>query len=241
VQIYKNSEPKLLKQLLSLKREQVIPVILQQNNIIAIILLLMNIMKLPISYYQNDDVVLLSEKLLGKYLFTCIDGELTAGIIVETEAYRGPEDRGSHAYNHKRTARNDIMYSDGGVVYMYICYGIHDMLNIVTGKHTDAHAILIRAVEPTVGLGIMRLRRGFDNDDKRLCKGPGALAKAFGLRKLHNGISLLSDEIWIEDRGNEIAPEDIVACPRIGLNIEEPYKSIPWRFYIKGNSYISRR
>lgn len=197
-------------------------------------------MKLPISFYQSDDVVTLSEKLLGKYLFTSIEDELTGGIIVETEAYRGPEDRGSHAYNHRRTARNEIMYSQGGVVYMYICYGIHDMLNIVTGKAGDSHAILIRAIEPIVGIDIMRLRRGFENNDKRLCKGPGALAKAFGLRKIHNGVSLEGDEIWIEDKGDEILAENIVARPRIGLNIEEPYKSIPWRFYIKGNKYVSR-
>ena len=197
-------------------------------------------MKLPESFYQDDEVVSLSSKLLGKYLFTCVDGQLTGGINVETEAYRGPEDRGSHAYNHRRTARNEIMYSEGGVVYMYICYGIHDMLNIVTGKEGESHAILIRAIEPTVGLDIIRERRGFVNDDKRLCKGPGALAKALGLKKLHNGISLQSDEIWIEDRSNAIAEESIVACPRIGLNIEEPYKSIPWRFYIKGNKYVSR-
>ena len=197
-------------------------------------------MKLTESYYQSDDVVSLSAQLLGKQLFTCVDRELSGGIIVETEAYRGPEDRGSHAYNHRRTARNETMYAKGGVVYMYICYGIHDMLNIVTGQEGQSHAILIRAIEPTVGLEVMRLRRSFEGDDKRLCKGPGALAKALGLKKSHNGISLEGNEIWIEDSGVVIPEENIVACPRIGLNIEEPYKSIPWRFYIKGNKYISK-
>jgi DNA-3-methyladenine glycosylase len=132
------------------------------------------------------------------------------------------------------------MYAHGGVVYMYICYGIHDMLNIVTGTEGESHAILIRAMQPTVGLDVMRLRRGFENDDRRLCKGPGALAKALGLKKSYNGVSLDGDEIWIEEKGPEIPAESIIACPRIGLNIEEPYKSIPWRFYIKGNKYISR-
>ena len=200
----------------------------------------MSVMKIPLSFYQSDDVVALSEKLLGKYLFTCVDGELTGGIIVETEAYRGPEDRGSHAYNHRRTARNETMYAQGGVVYMYICYGIHDMLNIVTGKEGESHAILIRAIEPIVGLDVMRLRRGFENDDQRLCMGPGALAKALGLKKIHDGVSLESDLIWIEERESTLVPQDVLARPRIGLNIEEPYKSIPWRFYIKGNRYISR-
>ncbi len=197
-------------------------------------------MKLPVEYYQSTNVVSLAENLLGKRLLTCVEGELTEGIIVETEAYRGPEDVGSHAYNHRRTTRNEIMYAKGGVVYMYICYGIHDMLNIVTGEEGESHAILIRAIEPTTGLDIMRLRRGFQNDDRRLCKGPGALAKALGLQKIHNGVSLSGDVIWIEDTGMPISSDDIVACPRIGLNIQEPYKSIPWRFYIKSNRFVSR-
>lgn len=197
-------------------------------------------MKVPLSFFQDDDVVSLSSQLVGMHLYTRIDGQLAGGIIVETEAYRGPEDRGSHAYNHRRTARNDVMYSKGGVVYMYICYGIHDMLNIVTGREGDSHAILIRAIEPTTGLEVMRLRRGFVNDDKRLCRGPGALAKALGLGKIHNGASLDGDTVWVEDRGLQLSSDKIVARPRIGLNIDEPYKSIPWRFYIRGNKYISR-
>jgi DNA-3-methyladenine glycosylase len=197
-------------------------------------------MKLPVSFFKSDDVVQLSAKLLGKFLYTHIDGKLTGGIIVETEAYRGPEDRGSHAFNNRRTPRNEIMYAEGGVVYMYICYGIHDMLNIVTGQEGDSHAILIRALEPVVGLDIMRLRRGFDTDDRRLCKGPGALARAMGLNKLHNGLSVSGDEIWIEENTDFKSAEKIVSAPRIGLNIDEPYKSIPWRFYVKGSKYISR-
>jgi DNA-3-methyladenine glycosylase len=203
-------------------------------------LLLSQIMKLPESFFKSDDVVQLSAKLLGKLLYTYIDGQLAGGIIVETEAYRGPEDRGSHAYNNRRTPRNEIMYAEGGVVYMYICYGIHDMLNIVTGRKGDSHAILIRALEPVVGLDIMRLRRGFDTDDRRLCKGPGALARAMGLNKTHNGLSVSGDEIWIEENTDFKPAEQIVSAPRIGLNIDEPYKSIPWRFYVKGSKYISR-
>ena len=198
-------------------------------------------MKLPISFYQRADVVLVAEQLLGKYIFTCFNGELTGGIIVETEAYKGPEDFGSHAYNNRRTNRNEIMYAAGGVVYMYICYGIHDMLNIVTGQEHSSHAVLIRAIEPVEGIEIMRLRRGFSNDDKRLCKGPGALAKALGLNKNHNGLSLSGKEIWIEDNTLNYRAEQIVAAPRIGLNIAEPYKSIPWRFYVKGSVFVSKK
>lgn len=196
--------------------------------------------KLSDAFYQRDDVVTISRELLGKYLFVKTEDEITGGIIVETEAYRGPEDRGSHAYNNRRTARNEIMYSTGGVVYMYICYGIHDMLNIVTGNENTAHAVLIRALQPMEGLDIMRERRAVFNDDKRLCRGPGALAKALALRKVHNGISLQGNEIWIEDRGLVFPDEEIVAGPRIGLNIDEPYKSIAWRFYKKGDPNVSK-
>lgn len=195
--------------------------------------------KLPSSFYTRDDVVLIAKELLGKFLFTNIGGLITGGIIAETEAYRGPEDKGSHAFNGRRTTRNDIMYAEGGVVYMYICYGIHDMLNIVTGPAETSHAVLIRAIEPVEGVDIMRERRGVYNDDKRLCKGPGALAKALGLAKLHNGISLQENEIWIEERGLVLQDEQIAASARIGLNIEEPFKSIPWRFFIKGSAYVS--
>jgi len=197
-------------------------------------------MKLPLSFYQREDVVQIARELLGKTLYTYIHGVLTGGVIVETEAYKGPEDLGSHAYNNRRTPRNEIMYSAGGVVYMYICYGIHDMLNIVTGTEDSSHAVLIRALEPIVGQEYMRARRKVFDNDRRLCKGPGALGKAMGLNKNHNGLSLLGDLVWIEDKGQFYPDTEIVAASRIGLNIAEPYKSIPWRFYLAGNKFISR-
>lgn len=196
-------------------------------------------MKLKNSFYQREDTLLIAKELLGKYVFTNIDDQLTGGMIVETEAYMGPQDAGSHAFNHKRTPRNETMYAAGGVTYMYICYGIHDMLNIVTGEENTSHAVLIRAIEPTVGLDFMQIKRG-DVPLKRLAKGPGALAKALGLKKLHNNISLQSDLIWIEDKGNKIEPHQITATARVGLGCKEPYLSIPWRFLIVGNPYVSK-
>lgn len=197
-------------------------------------------MKLPLSFYQRDDAVLIARELLGKHLYTNIGGILTGGVIVETEAYQGPEDRGSHAYNHRRTPRNEMMFSAGGVVYMYICYGIHDMLNIVTGKDSVSHAVLIRAVEPLVGVDVMRERRGLFTEDSRLCRGPGALAKALGLVKAHNGISLLEDTIWLEDKSETLDDPEIIASARVGMNFDGPYKTIPWRFYIRGNRNVSK-
>jgi DNA-3-methyladenine glycosylase len=197
-------------------------------------------LKLPLSFYQRNDAVLVARELLGKHVYTNLDGQLTGGVIVETEAYQGPEDRGSHAYNHRRTPRNEMMFSAGGVVYMYICYGIHDMLNVVTGTDGISHAVLIRAVQPVRGLEIMRERRNVYNDDSRLCRGPGALAKALGLVKAHNGVNLLEDKIWIEDRSEVIDEGDIIASARVGMNFEGPYKTIPWRFYLRGNKNVSK-
>ncbi len=196
--------------------------------------------KLPVEFYQQDDVVSIARQLLGKHVYSLIDGSLTGGIIVETEAYRGPDDRGSHAYNDKRTPRNEMMYSAGGVAYMYICYGIHDMLNIVTGAHGISHAALIRAIEPIEGLDIMRARRGIFNQDRRLCQGPGALAKALGLTKLHNGADLQGDDVWLTDEGITYSDDEVIASARVGMNFDGPYKTIPWRFYVRGNQFVSR-
>lgn len=196
--------------------------------------------KLPVGFYRQDDVVSVARDLLGKYVYSLVDGQLTGGIIVETEAYRGPHDRGSHAYNNKRTPRNEMMYSAGGVAYMYICYGIHDMLNIVTGTEGMSHAALIRAIEPIEGLDIMRIRRGVFDQDLRLCQGPGALAKALGLTKLHNGADLQGDIVWLTDHGITYRDEQVVASARVGMNFEGPYKTIPWRFYVRGNQFVSR-
>jgi DNA-3-methyladenine glycosylase len=197
-------------------------------------------MKLPLSFYQRNDAVLIARELLGKHLYTRIDGEVTGGVIVETEAYQGPEDRGSHAFNHRRTPRNEMMFSAGGVAYMYICYGIHDMLNVVTGTDGISHAVLIRAVEPRIGVELMRERRNVFHEDSRLCRGPGALAKALGLVKAHNGINLREDTIWIEDKNEVIHENEVIASARIGMNFEGPYKTIPWRFYVKGNRNVSK-
>lgn len=196
--------------------------------------------KLPLSFYQRDNVELIARELLGKYIYTNIGAGQSGGIIIETEAYKGPEDRGSHAYNNRRTPRNEMMFGSGGLVYMYICYGIHDMLNIVSGIEGMSHAILIRAIEPLTGIDMMRERRNLYDHDKRLCQGPGVLSKALGLNKLHNGTDLQNDEIWIEDKGLNYADEEVVASARVGMNFEGPYKTIPWRFYIKGNPYVSR-
>lgn len=197
-------------------------------------------MKLPLSFYQQNDAVFIARKLLGKNIYTNIDGLLAGGIIVETEAYIGPDDRGSHAYKNRRTSRTQTMFAAGGITYMYVCYGIHNMLNVVTGKEDLPHAVLIRALEPNTGIDVMRERRQLFNQDQRLCRGPGVLTKALGLKKNHNGISLLDDLIWIEDRNMFIEDTDIISSARVGMNFDGPYQLIPWRFYIRSNPNVSR-
>lgn len=196
--------------------------------------------KLSKDFYRQQDVVSVARHLLGKHIYSLVDGQLTGGIIVETEAYRGPDDRGSHAYNGKRTARNEMMYNAGGLVYMYICYGIHDMLNIVTGEEGISHAALIRAIQPIEGIDIMRHRRALFDKDLRLCQGPGSLAKSLGLSKIHNGVDLQGNVIWLTDEKHTYTDEQVVCSARVGMNFDGLYKAIPWRFYVKGNQYVSR-
>jgi DNA-3-methyladenine glycosylase len=197
-------------------------------------------LKLPQSYYLGHDVVTISKNLLGKYLFTCIDGELTGGFIVETEAYNGAIDRASHAYGNRRTKRTEIMFQQGGIAYIYLCYGIHEMLNVVTSAEGHAQAILIRAIEPTEGLDTILLRRSLDKIKPNVTAGPGSVAKALGIDRKLNGISLQSDELWIEDRGLNYVEEQIAAVPRIGVAYAGHDALLPYRFYVKGNPFVSK-
>jgi DNA-3-methyladenine glycosylase len=189
-------------------------------------------MKLPLTFYQRDDVLTISKELLGKFLFTCFDGNLTGGMIIETEAYRGAEDRACHAYGNRRTKRTEIMFQPGGVCYVYLCYGIHSLLNVVTHGEDFPHAILIRAIKPVEGIDCMLQRRNKSKLDKTLASGPGALTEALGITVQHNGISLDSSLIWIEDRHYTVDPKDILASPRVGIDYAGADAFLPWRFRI---------
>ena len=196
--------------------------------------------KLPYTFYQQEDVTSLAVQLLGKQLFTLIDGQLTGGTIVETEAYNGIIDKASHAYNGRFTPRISTMYEAGGISYVYLCYGIHHLFNVVTNTKNNPHAVLIRGIEPTAGLSTMFERRNMQSIAPRITAGPGALAKALGIDKNLNAKDLLGDEIWIEDNGIHFKPEDIIASPRVGVDYAEDHALLPWRFYIKGNKYVSK-
>lgn len=196
--------------------------------------------KLPYSFYQNPDVNALAVQLLGKQLFTFIDGQLTGGTIVETEAYKGVEDKASHAYGGRFTPRTQTMYQAGGVSYVYLCYGIHHLFNVVTAPEGIPHAVLIRGLEPVEGLDMMLERRNMTMLKPNLTAGPGALAKAMGIDRALNAKDLLGDEIWIADNGIYYTEDQLVASPRVGVDYAGDHALLPWRYYVKGNKYVSR-
>lgn len=190
---------------------------------------------------SSSNVVQLSQKLLGYKLCSNVGGEFTSGIIVETEAYRAPEDKASHAYNGRRTNRTETMFREGGISYVYMCYGIHHMFNIVTGPPEIAHAILVRAVQPEVGIETMKTRRGTSVQKVQLTNGPGKLCQAMGITRALDGVHLnkaWGNVVWLEP-GIEIAPSDVVPAKRIGIDYAGEWKEKLWRFYINGNLHVS--
>lgn len=192
--------------------------------------------RLSSGFYRGEDVVRISQDLLGQYLFTRIGGRIvTGGRIVETEAYAGATDRASHAYGNRRTRRTAVMYEAGGVAYVYLCYGLHSLFNIITGTVDVPHAVLIRALEPTHGIPRMLQRRCKLRLDRTLTAGPGALAQALGITVLHSGHSLLGNEIWLE-KGMTLSSKQIVASPRIGVEYAGPDAKRPWRFRVRANA-----
>ncbi|MCJ8154643.1 DNA-3-methyladenine glycosylase [Chryseobacterium sp. SSA4.19] len=196
--------------------------------------------KLEADYYQNPDVVFLAQDLLGKILFTQKDGQVTAGIIVETEAYFGVTDQASHAFGGRRTARTQPMYEEGGCAYVYLCYGIHHLFNIVTSGKDDPSSILVRAVEPFEGLDIIESRRLMPVSKSTVTSGPASTAKALGIDLTFNGKDMTGDEIWLEDTGISYTPDEITAVPRIGVSYAREHALLPLRFYVKNNKYVSK-
>jgi DNA-3-methyladenine glycosylase len=196
--------------------------------------------KLPRSFFLDDQVVAIAKALLGKTLCSCIGNAYTSGIIVETEAYNGVIDRASHAFGNRHTARTATMYQQGGRAYIYLCYGIHHLFNVVTGKTGTPHAVLIRALEPVDGIAIMLARTGKQELSRSLTGGPGALTKAMGISVAHNGIDLVkSKTIWIEDDGVSVSADEIVASARVGVAYAGNDALLPYRFRIAANPWTS--
>jgi DNA-3-methyladenine glycosylase len=187
----------------------------------------------PLSFYQQDDILLIAKQLIGKQLFSDIDNLVTGGIITETEAYRGAEDKACHAFNHRRTPRTEVMFREGGIAYVYLCYGMHNMLNVVTAAPETPHAVLIRAILPTHGIDTMLARRKKQQIDRSLTSGPGSVCQALGITRTHNGLSFQGPPLWIEEAVSPIDLTKIVAGPRIGVDYAEEHALLPWRFILE--------
>ena len=197
---------------------------------------------MPLSFYDRTDVVGIAKELIGKIVCTYFDGVLTSGRIVETEAYVANVDKASHAFGGRRTTKNEHMYEEAGKTYVYICYGMHQMLNIVTNKKDVPDAILIRALEPIDGIETMLRRTGKLQLDSTLTKGPGNVGKALGISKLHSALSLTDNQIYVyEDDHSKIAEESIGSSKRIGVESSGADGLLPYRFYLKGNRFVSGR
>lgn len=194
--------------------------------------------KLPVEFYEREDVVQIAKELIGKVLVTAWNGERTVGRIVETEAYAGQVDKASHAYKG-RTKRTEVMFGEGGKAYVYLCYGIHQMFNIVTNVKNRPHAILIRAVEPMDGIDFMLQRTGKKVADFSLTRGPGNVGRALGFHTTQCGLPLQSDELYIADDGYQVPQGLIAASPRIGVAYAGEDALLLYRFFIKGNPYVS--
>ncbi|HBH22157.1 MAG TPA: DNA-3-methyladenine glycosylase [Cytophagales bacterium] len=195
--------------------------------------------KLPRSFYEREDVVQIARELLGKRLCTHFDGVLTSAIITEVEAYCGRNDKACHANDGLRTNRTEVMYGRGGHAYVYLCYGIHHLFNVVTNKKHRADAILVRGVSPEQGIETMLQRRSMHEVQKRMTSGPGTLSQALGIRTKHTGCDLMGNEIWIEEQ-KTIPDSLIVESRRIGVDYSGDHAFRPWRFYIKESKWVSK-
>lgn len=189
--------------------------------------------KLKRYYYLQEDVVAVAQDLLGKTLCTNINGKLTSGIITETEAYAGVNDKASHSFGGKRTPRNEVMYAKGGTGYVYLCYGLHHLFNVVTNKENIPHAVLIRAIKPLEGIETILKRRKQKTVAKNTAGGPGTVSQALGITTKLNGEDLTGNKIWLQDEGIKIIKQNIIACPRVGVDYAGEDAKLPYRFILK--------
>jgi len=196
--------------------------------------------KLPRSFYTREDVLEITEELLGKFLVTKYNGKITTGMITEAEAYSGVIDSASHAFKGRRTMRTEIMYALGGTAYVYISYGIHHLFNVVTNEKDVPHAVLIRAIEPAEGIDLMLKRRKKKQPDYTLSSGPGSMSVAMGIKVSDTGTDLLGEKIWIEDRGIKIPQKKILRTIRIGVENSGKDAHLNYRYIIADSPWITR-
>ncbi len=191
--------------------------------------------KLPRRFYLRPTLQV-AKGLLGKFIVRRLHGKTLIGKIVEVEAYRGSIDPASHAYKGM-TRRNEVMFLQGGHLYVYFTYGMHFCANVVTRKAGIGEAVLLRAVEPVKGIETMQRNRGNSRlETKKLTSGPARFCQAFGIARKENGTNLMSNTILIAN-GEKIARSQIGVSTRIGINVAMRKR---WRFFVKGNVWVSR-
>ena len=189
---------------------------------------------LPAAFFQRPDVLQIARELLGKHLCTQIDGQLTAGRVIETEAYRDTGDPSMTLHLQRKRRQAQALYAPGGTAYIYTVYRVHALFNINCHDAEHPNTVLIRAVQPTIGLDIMRARRQFDGPEKKLTAGPGLLTKALGLSPALSGEPVTGPRIWLEDHGETVAETDLIVGPRVGLDYAGAEAAgLPWRFRLK--------
>lgn len=188
------------------------------------------------SFFAHRSALELARELIGYELHSHIDGVHTAGVITETEAYHEDE-RGCHAFGGKRTKRTEIMFAEGGCAYIYLCYGMHHLFNVVCGPKDRAEAVLIRAIEPISGIEKMLERRKKSNLNKDLTSGPARLTQAMGITTALNAISLEKPLIWLQTPQNSNI--EIKISTRIGIDYAEEDALLPYRFMLKDSKWIT--
>jgi DNA-3-methyladenine glycosylase len=190
-------------------------------------------------FYQQD-ILTVSKSLLGKTLVHKTDDGVTAGKIVETEAYSGPEDKAAHSSGGRRTPRNEVMYGQKGHAYVYLIYGMYNCINITAGSIPGKpEAVLIRALDPVEGVELMAKRRDCPEKPANLTNGPGRLCIAMEISRAQNLHDLTAPPLYLED-APEVPPDEIVASKRVGVDYAGEWKDLPWRFYVKNNRFVSK-
>jgi len=195
--------------------------------------------KIPLRFFRRTDPVCIARELIGTVVISRKQGIRTAGRVVETEAYCHQNDRACHAYAGRITRRNRVMYENGGCAYLYLCYGIHHLFNVVTNGRGKADAVLIRALEPLEGLQEMQRRRGMKTVSFRLTAGPGSLSQALGLTVEDSGRQLNTPELYFQYGEDSVPGEAIQASPRVGIGYAGPDARLPWRFRLIGSAWTS--
>ncbi len=186
----------------------------------------------------SDDVVKIAKQCIGLEIYTKFNDQLTSGIITETEAYAGENDRASHAFGGRRTSRTETMYGSAGTAYIYLCYGMHHLFNIVTGPQGTPHAVLLRGIKPTHGEELMRSRMN-NSTGKLQTDGPGKATKALGITTSFNGLLIDGNSIGLRNPSFNIGDLEILEGPRIGVDYAGSDAFLPYRFYIRKNNFLT--